>query len=317
MSTRRKFIKNSALLSLTPLLANGLYGCKNDHSTVKLAMDKGFSLKEFGIQLWTVRDAMVEDPKGTLKALASYGYNQIESYQGQDGIFWGMKPEEYKMFLADHGMTCISSHCDSDFALKKKKEDAFKKMVDEAASIGIQYLVNPFLGGIDSLDGFRRAADGFNRCGEIAKAAGLTYAYHNHSYSFRPMEGELPQDIMMQNSDPSLVEFEMDIYWVVAAGEDPLAWLKKYPNRFTLSHIKDRYKPAKIAELEKEEEVNPMFGVNASCVLGTGQIDFDSILVEARKQGMKQWIVEQERYDNMTSMEAAQKDADFMKKYQV
>ena len=317
MRSRRKFIRNSAILSLTPLFVNGLYGCKQEASTVKMAMDKGFTLKQFGIQLWTVRDAMMEDAKGTFKALSEYGYQQIESYQGKDGIFWGMKPQEYKTFLGDLGMNCISSHCDSNYALKRKKEDEFKQLVEDAASIGIKYLVNPFLGGIETIDGFKEAAEGFNRCGEIAKASGIQYAYHNHSYSFREMEGQLPQDVMMQLSDPELVEFEMDIYWVVAAGHDPVEWLKKYPKRFTLCHIKDRYKPAKIAELEKVEEVSPMFGVNASCVLGTGQIDFDTILVEARKQGMEQWIVEQERYDDMSSMQAAQKDADFMKKYQV
>lgn len=317
MSSRRKFIKNSAILSMTPFLMNGLYGCKSQNSTVKKAVENGFSLEDFGIQLWTVRDAMEEDAKGTFKALSKYGYNQIESFQGKDGVFWGMEPKTYKSFLGDLGLNCISSHCDSNYALDLAKEDEFKKLVDDSASIGIKYLINPYLGGIKTIDGFKEAADGFNRCGEITKAAGIQYAYHNHSYSFREIDGQLPQDVMMQNSDKDLVEFEMDIYWVVAAGEDPVKWLQKYPNRFTLSHIKDRYKPAKIEELKKVEEVSPMFGVNASCVLGTGQIDFDTILVEAKKQGMKQWIVEQERYDDMSSMEAAQKDASFMKKYQV
>ncbi|MDA9773880.1 sugar phosphate isomerase/epimerase [Saprospiraceae bacterium] len=317
MSSRRKFIRNGAVLSMAPFVMNGLYGCKSENSSVKMALENGFTLENFGIQLWTVRDAMAEDVKGTFKSLSEYGYNQIESFQGDQGVFWGMKPAEYKSYLGDLGLNCISSHCDSNYAIDVKKEDEFKKLVDDAASIGIQYLICPYLGGTKTIDGFKEATDGFNRLGKIAKASGITYGYHNHSYSFKEMEGQLPQDVMMKNSDKNLVEFEMDIYWVVAAGHDPVEWLKKYPNRFTMSHIKDRYKPAKIKELEKTEEVSEMFGVSASCVLGTGQIDFDAVLSEARKQGMKQWIVEQERYDDMSSMEAAQKDASFMKKYQV
>ena len=316
MRTRRNFIRNASLISLAPFAMSGLYGCKSKNSTVVKAIENGFSVDQFGIQLWTVRDFMEKDAKTTLKQLSDFGYKQIESFQGQQGIFWDMRPKEYASFLSDHGMNCISSHCDSNYAIDISKRDEFKKLVDDSASIGVKYLVNPYLGGIKTIDGFKEAAEGFNALGEISKKAGIQYAYHNHSYSFMEMEGQLPQEIMMSNTDPELVDFEMDIYWVVAAGADPVEWLKKHPNRFTLCHIKDRYKPEKIAELEKVEEVSPMFGVSASCVLGTGQINFDEVFKEAKKQGMEQWIVEQERYDDMTSMEAAEKDANFMQKYE-
>ena len=316
MSTRRKFIRDASLLGMTPFLIQGLYACKSDQSTVKKAMDNGFTLDQFGIQLWTVRDFMAKDAKGTLKSLGEYGYQQIESFQGEQGVFWGMEAKEYSQFLNDHGMNCSSTHCDPQYALDLKKEDEFKKLVDDSASIGIQHLVNPYLGFLKTNDDFKKATEGFNRLGEITKASGLKYAYHNHNYSFQELEGGFPQDIMMSGTDADLVDFEMDVYWVVTAQADPIEWLKKYPKRFVLSHIKDRYDDAKVAEIAKKEHTDGNNEVAASCVLGKGKIDFDEFFVEAEKQGMKKWIVEQERYDDMTSMDAAKDDATFMKKYQ-
>lgn len=319
MIKRRKFIKKAGLLALAPIVLGPLAGCKEQgmKSTVAEAMKKGFTLDEFGIQLWTVRDAMAKDPKATLKQLGTFGYKQIESFQGEKGVFWGMKPKEYADFLADNGMRTLSAHCNSDFALNEKLTNEFKQLADDAASIDMKYLVNPFLGSLKTLDDFKRATEGFNKCGEICKERGLKYNYHNHSYSFREIDGMLPQDVMMSQSDPDLVGFEMDIYWVVAAGQDPITWLKKYDGRWTLSHVKDRYKPAKIEEIKKEEGEDEMFGVSASCVLGEGQIDFPKILEVCKEVGMKEYFVEQERYDGMTSMEAAQKDAEYMKSFEV
>ena len=316
MSTRRKFIRDASLIGMTPFLMQGLYGCKVDQSTVSKALDKGFTLDKFGIQLWTVRDFMEKDPKATLKSLGEYGYEQIESFQGGQGVFWGMTPKDYGKFLDDHGMSCISAHCDSQYALDLTKEDEFKKLVDDSASIGIQHLINPYLAFLKTNDEFKRATEGFNRLGEITKASGLKYAYHNHNYSFQDLDGGFPQDIMMSGTDADLVDFEMDVYWVVTAGQDPITWLKKYPNRFVLSHIKDRYDDAKVAELAKTEEPNGDMGIAASCVLGKGKIDFDAFFIEAEKQGMKKYIVEQERFDAGSSLECARKDAVFMQNYQ-
>ena len=321
MGSRRKFIKQSTAAGLGSLfLGSHLLSCKDSgakgaQSMVQAAIENGFSIDQFGIQLWTVRDFMQEDPKGTLKQLGEYGYKQIESFQGDQGVFWGMDPADFKNYLSDQDMKCVATHCDSNYALDESKRDEFKKLVDDAASIGIEYLVNPYLGGLKTMDEFKSVAAQFNVLGEIAKASGLRYAYHNHHYSFTQIDGIYPQDIMMSESDADLVDFEMDFYWVVTAKEDPIAWLNKYPGRFTLCHIKDRYKPAKVAELENEETSEGGWPMNVSCVLGEGQIDFDEILKVADKQGMKKWLVEQERYDDMTSMEAAEKDADFMEKY--
>lgn len=325
MKNRRDFIKKAGMLSIALPLMGTQMGCKSDSKavagktkeTVKEAMKAGFTLDEFGLQLWSVKDFMYKDAKGTLKALGEYGYNTIESFQGDQGIFWNMKPKEFKSFLADNNLKSLSTHCDPQYALDPKKRDEFKKLVDDASEIGMKYLINPYVGFLKTQDEFKKATEGMNALGEICAANNLRYGYHNHHYSFMEVDGVYPQDIMMKGTEGNSVDFEMDIYWVVAAGADPIEWLKKYPNRFTLSHVKDRYSDAKVAEIKEKEGGDENFGVSASCVLGTGKIDFDKVLAVAKENGMKRFIVEQERYDDMTSMQAIEKDATFMKKYRV
>jgi len=325
MNNRRDFIKKAGALSIAlPLMGAGI-GCKSEtknvantaKETVKEAMKSGFTLDEFGIQLWSVRDFMEKDPKGTLKALGEYGYNTIESFQGGQGVFWGMTPKEYATYLSDHNLKSISSHCDPQYALDPSKRDEFKKLVDDASEIGMEYLVNPYMAFLKTQDEFKKATDGMNELGVICEKNGIQYCYHNHDYSFKPIDGVLPQDIMMDGTKGGPVGFEMDVYWVVAAGSDPIEWLEKHPNRFVMSHVKDRYKEARIAEIMKEEEVEDKSRVSASCVLGTGQIDYHKVLEVAKANGMKKYIVEHERYDDMTSMQAVEKDAKFMKQFRV
>lgn len=252
------------------------------------------SLSQFGIQLWSVRDDMAKDAKGTLKALATAGYKQIESFEGDKGIYWGMTNTEFKAYMDELGMTLISAHCDT-------KKD-FEKKAAEAAAIGVSYLITPWLGPQKKMDDWKKIAEDFNKYGEIAKKAGIRYAYHNHAYSFATLEGQIPQDYILANTDAGLVDYEMDIYWVVTGGKDPIEYLKKYPNRFRLCHVKDRSK-----SLPATEE-------NASCDLGTGSIDYSKILKVAQESGMQYFIVEQERWDNSTPIKSAEVDAAYLKK---
>ena len=248
-------------------------------------------LSTFGIQLWSVRDDLAKDPKGVLKQLSSYGYKQIESFEGAKGIFWGMTNKEFKAEMDALGMKIISSHCNIS--------ENFEKKAAEAAEIGMKYLMCPWKGPQKDIDAFKKFAEEFNQKGEVCKKNGIRFAYHNHDYSFENMNGEMGQDIMMKNTDPNLVDFEMDMYWVVASNQDIEAWLKKYPNRFRLCHVKDRKKGA----TEKD----------ASCDLGTGSIDYPKILKSARNLGVEYFIVEQERWDGTTPLQAAATDAKYMK----
>lgn len=285
MSTsRRDFLRGGAFaaLGLSLPLAGRSELLKN------LAAYK--TLPAFGIQLWTVKEDMSTNAKDTLQKLSSYGYKLIESFEGQKGMFWGMKHTEFKKYMDDLGMKIISSHCDYT--------KDFERKAAEAAEIGMKYLICPYKGPQKSIDDFKRFADEFNKSGEICRKSGIRFAYHNHDYSFKSINGELPQDVMMKGTDKHLVDFEMDIYWVVAAGEDPKAWFAKYPNRFRLCHVKDLAKTAKGHE---------------SVQIGKGTIDFKSILKAAAAQGMKYHIVEQEAFTGTNPLESAEADAKYMK----
>ncbi len=284
---RRKFIKTSGSITGGLMLANLsgmslLDGCNTNSK-----------IGDFGIQLYTLRDDMPKDPKGVLQQLASFGYKQIESYEGSQGMFWGMSNIEFKKYMDDLGMKIVASHSDMNKDFEKKAE--------AAAAIGMKYLICPWLGPQKKIDDFKKFADTFNEKGEICKKQGIRFAYHNHDYSFKELEGQLPQDVMMNNTDPSLVDFEMDIYWVVAGKQDPEAWLKKYKNRFTLCHVKDRSR----TPVENN-------GLN-SVVLGTGTINWPTILKTAKENGMKYFIVEQEAYAGTTPLKAVEANAEYMK----
>jgi len=252
------------------------------------------SIPNFGIQLWSVRDDMAKDPKGVLKQLAAAGYKQIESFDGEKGIYWGMTNTEFKTYMDELGMNLVASHCD----IKKD----FEKKAAEAAAIGVKYLICPYIGPQKKLDDWKKTVDEFNRLGGICQKNGIRFAYHNHDYSFKPVDGQKPQDYMLANTDPNLVDFEMDMYWVVTAGEDPIAYLQKYPNRFRSCHVKDRKKDAAAGVGE------------ASCDLGTGSIDYPKILKVASETGMQLYIVEQELWDNSTPLKSAEVDAAYMSK---
>ena len=288
---RREFIQTTSIAASGFFLTSYLPACN------QVAGSKDVSDK-FGLQLYTLRDILPCDPKGILKQVASFGYKEIESYDHDKlGIFWGMKNTEFKKLMDDLGMKIVSSHCDMNKDFERKAADA--------AEIGIPYLLCPHLGAQPKIDDFKKFAETFNQKGEICKKNGIKFGYHNHDYSFVQLEGQYPQDVLMQNTDKNLVDYEMDIYWVVTAGQDPVAWINKYPGRFKLSHVKDRKKGA--APSEK----------SVSVVLGTGSIDFKKILKEAGKNGMEYYFVEQEAYENTTPIDAVKADAEYMKNLKI
>ena len=252
-------------------------------------------LKTFGLQLYTLRDILLNEPNNILKRVASFGYKQIESYEGPKGMFWGMSHSDFKKTMDDLGMTIISSHCDIN--------KDFEKKADEASSIGMKYLLSSSFGYQKKKDDYKKLSDQFNHCAKICKTAGIRFAYHGEDDDFKLREGYIPHDLFMQNSDPAFMDFQMDIYWVITGGQDPETLLKRYPNRFRLCHIKDRIKGA----TERD----------ASCDLGTGSIDFTRILKAAKQNGMQYYIAEQERYDGTTPMKAVEADARFMKKLKI
>jgi sugar phosphate isomerase/epimerase len=267
-----------------------------DSSAIKPAA-AGVALASFGLQLYTLRDDLPKDPKGILKQVAGFGFKEIEGYEGDKGMFWGMSHTDFKKYMDELGMSMVSTHCDIN--------KDFEKKAAQAGEIGMKYLISPWIGPQKTADDYKKFAETFNKRGEVCKKNGLRFAYHNHGYTFKETNGQMPQDILMQQTDPALVDFEMDIYWVVTAGGDPEAWFKKYPNRFSLCHVKDRTKGAD----PKEED--------ASCDLGTGSIDFAKVLNTASANGMKHYIMEQEKYENSTPLKSAEAGAAYLKKLRI
>jgi sugar phosphate isomerase/epimerase len=288
---RRKFLKQTAGLG-SGIIFSSFAG--NVLST-EMFLEQKKKIKSFGLQLYSLRDDLPKDPKGVLKQVAAFGYKQIESYEGPKGMFWGMSNTDFKKYTDDLGITIISSHCDINKDFEKKSA--------EAAAIGMKYLLFPWEGSGKSIDDYKKYAEEFNKRGEICKKNGIRFAFHNHDYSFVPINGVFPQDVLMQSCDPSIVDFELDLYWVVTAKQDPEVWLKKYPNRFRLCHVKDRIK-------NSTENA-------ASCILGEGSIDYPKILKTAKANGMEYYIAEHERYDNTTPLKAVEADAAYMKKLKI
>lgn len=278
--SRRKFLQTSGLITAAGLIsANELFASNS-------------KLKNYGLQLWTVKEDMAKDPKGVLKQVASFGYTQIESFEGSMGMFWGMTPADFKNYVDGLGMKAISSHCNDIY------NNSFEQKASDAATAGLKYLISPSESGAKTADDFKKLANRFNECGEICKKHGLQFGYHNHDAVFKPTDNQVPLDILLNNTDKNNVVFEMDIYWVVTAGADPITYLKKYSGRFKLGHIKDRIKNAT--------------GEDESCIAGEGSIDFPKILTVAKNNGMEYFIIEQERFDNSTPLESAKADAKYM-----
>lgn len=288
---RRAFLRLSGGLAAGSMVAAGLgsaallSACGHVGSSAR-----GNAGNTFGLQLYTLRDVIEQDPRAVLAEVASYGYRQIESYEGPLGVYWGMGNTGFKQYMDDLGMTMTSTHVNNfnDF-------ESFRRKVDEAAEIGLKYVICPYAPR-NNLDEFRTLADEFNRAGEITKNAGLRFAYHNHGYTFMEMEGQYPQDLLMQNTDPDLVDYELDIYWLAAVGGDPAEWFRRYPGRFKLGHVKD---------LSRNGEPK-------SVVLGQGSIDWPTLLPVAREQGMEYFIIEQENYEGTTPMQAVADGAKYL-----
>jgi sugar phosphate isomerase/epimerase len=285
---RRKFMQTSSLLGLGAAMLP-LQFCSNPKEEV--ASESKSKLDAFGIQLYSVKEDMALDPQATLRSLASFGYKHFEGFDGGKGILWGMQPTEFKSLLDQMGTTMIASHA-----------NVFENLEEQAtlaAEVGMKYLICPWIGPQKSLDDYRKKADEFNQIGQKLKPFGIRFAYHNHDYTFINQEGSLPQDILMENTDPALVDFEMDLFWVYVADFKPEDYLAKYPGRFRLCHLKD---------------AEPGIGDphQRGVLLGAGEIPIAQLIRQSKVLGMEQFIVEQERFPSGTPMEAAEANAKYL-----
>lgn len=221
-----------------------------------------------GVQLYTVRSLMQQSVPATLQALAKIGYQQVE-FAG----YFGERPAQLRKILAGEELAAPAAH----LQLSQLREE-FPQHLEAAVEVGHRYLVLPWIDESErSEDGYRRLADDLNRWGEACRDAGLVMAYHNHEFEFAPSGDFLPYHWLLENTDPALVSFEMDLFWVRKAQRDPLAYFRKYPGRFPLWHVKD------------------MDAVGNMVDVGAGVIDFPRILAAAEQSGYRFGFVEHDQ----------------------
>lgn len=183
-----------------------------------------------GIQLYSVRDLMAADVATTLELIASKGYREVE-FAG----YFDHSPADLKAMLAAVGLQAPSAHLPYSAFLASPE-----KVVEHASAMGHQFVVVPWLDvNSRSLEHYRHHAENFNRWGELCKVAGIQFAYHNHQFEFEETEGTIPFDLLLAETDPSLVQFELDLAWARAADIDSVAYFKAWPGRFPMLHIKD------------------------------------------------------------------------------
>ena len=296
MHNRRIFFRNAGTFALGTLLLPACTPSENNAQTgenqatgAKTAASSGQPLGPIGMQLYSVKDVIEDDLKGTLQKLADFGYQEVETYPGQKGHYFGMEPKEFSTMISDMGMTLVSGHVGSGTRDGKAESwrqatllARFDELVEKVAETGQQYLTCSSMDKSlrTSPDELKRTAELFNKTGETCKKAGLQFAYHNHAFEFEKVGDSMLYDYMLENTDPDLVQWELDMYWVVAGGQDPIAYLTKYPNRFPLGHVKD---------MDKQDK-------EKNAVIGQGSIDYATILKAAEENGMKHFLVEQETF---------------------
>jgi sugar phosphate isomerase/epimerase len=267
MIKRRDFIINSGLalgaLAIAPSLA--------------------FSTKprNIGLQLYTLRESFPKDVKGVIEFVAKSGYNEVETYGfSADKGFFGTSPKDFKKILTDNGLKAPSGHYNFRSFIKDNNTDFLKASIECANQLGSEYVVIPWLEEDlrSNLDDYKRVAQKANEAGVLCKQAGLKLAYHNHDFEFIKFGNQTGYDILLQETDKKLVDFELDLYWVVRSGNDPLQLFKANPGRFKMWHVKDMDK----SKVEWNTEI------------GEGSINFKAIFAEAKLSGMQHFFVEQE-----------------------
>ncbi|HEX6845715.1 MAG TPA: sugar phosphate isomerase/epimerase [Chitinophagaceae bacterium] len=300
-NSRRTFIKRSTLA----LAGSSLF------TRLSFANSMTEENELVGIQLYSIRDDMTNDPSGTLKQLAAMGYKYVEHANYKDRKFYGYSPIEFKKILTDLGMKMPSGHTvltsqHWDTA-KKEFTDLWKYTVEDAAIMGQQYVISPSLNESyrKDKDGLLRFMDVFNKSGELCKKSGMKFGYHNHDFEFsESLGGEMLYDIMLKNTDEKLVIHQLDIGNLYNGGANAAEIVKKYPGRFSSLHVKDEIKAT--GGNEKYE----------STILGKGIVNVKEVIDMIRKQSKDvHYIIEQEAYQGKTPLECAKENLAIMKKW--
>lgn len=236
-----------------------------------------------GLQLYSLREIIGKDVPGVIGKVAAIGYKDVEGYGfSSKGGFWGLSPKEFKTLLDENNLVSTSGHYGIEEFIRTDSKDELQAIIDAAKVIGNEYVTVPYLSeDLRTLDSYKMIADKLNIAAEMCKTAGLKLGYHNHDFEFADLgNGETALKIFMNNTDPELVQFELDLYWAVRSGNDPVALFNEFPGRFTMWHVKDMDKTTSTLQTE----------------VGSGSIDFKTIFANAKESGMKHFFVEQENF---------------------
>ena len=299
MNTRRKFIQQTgAMLLGGTLLSRSAFG----------NAFKPPATRPIGLQLFTLFNTIDSDVDGSLKQVAAIGFKEIESAFSKQPGYYGMKPKEFAAKLSDLGMSWKSHHVlGAPFKLPpgakmptgpdgkpitippmRNLRENYQELIDEAAEGGVQYLVCATT-PIHNAEEIKASLATLNKASEAAKKAGLQLAYHNHHQEFEKVDGQVPYDLLLSETDASLLKMELDLAWSIKGGADPVALFKKHPGRFPLWHVKDLD--------AKRETILPV---------GSGTIDFKPIFANASIAGMQHFFVEHDMpKDAFASMKAS------------
>lgn len=287
MYKRRSFLKNSGAAALGSFILPG---------TVSAFFKEKVEMDAIGLQLFTLFSTIDDDVQGTLKKVAGIGYKEIESAFSKKGDYYGMKAKEFASMVKDNGMSWQSHHVlGAPFKLPKGTKmpttadgkpmtmppmrnlrDNYQEIVDELAEAGLPYLVcanTP----IETAEEIKNSIAVLNKASEAAKKAGIVMAYHNHDAEFKAVDGKVPYDLLLSETNADALKMELDLCWVIKAGVDPVELFKKNPGRFPLWHVKDMDK-----DFKEQQSV------------GNGVIDFKRIFANAEIAGMKHFFIEQD-----------------------
>ena len=280
---KKIFFSIVALIAVTGLILTSFSSCKS-----------GGRKKNIGLQLYSIRDSIIKDVPGSIAKVGKMGYKFVEPAGFENGKFYGMEPADFKALCQKNGLSVLSSHTgrpvpdSSNMAETMAWWDA---CIDAHIAAGAKFIIQSSMGSsaYQSLEGLKSYCDYFNAVGEKCNAKGIRFGYHNHSKEFSTQfDGITLYDYLVENTSPSKVMFEMDLYWVVMGGKNPVDYFNKYPGRFELWHIKDK------AEIG-----------------ASGKMDFPAIFAASAKSGMKYGIVEVEEY-NFDQFESCKKSLDFL-----
>lgn len=249
---------------------------------------------QIGLQLYSIRDEMQKDAVGSIQKVGAMGYNTVEpaGYNNEEGTFYGMPAAEFAALCAENNLKCICSHVGGPNPCEVSMDECltwWKKTIADHKAAGCLYIVQPSMpdAAYDSIPGLQKYCELFNNVGVLCKAEGLQFGYHNHSGEFTTVfdtpDGPVRlYDYMLTHCDADKVFFELDLYWIVKGGCDPIEYFQKYPGRFKAYHVKDKLE------------------VGAS-----GEIDFVALYAQADVAGMEFQIIEQEAFaEGLTPFES-------------